>query len=202
MFGIDDAVGLGMDAVGLGLQLWGANKQSSALKQEANIANQEAGVAQQQAGVSINIAQNEQYIEGQKNQQMQLEGRRSQLENFRNTQRLRAQATAAAVNQGAQFGSGLQGGLGQITNKGAENALGINQGLAIGQNIFGFNQNISGDKMQMAELGSQMATLQGKMAIAQGGAQQGAGLQSLGGSVMQSGKIFGSFAKDIFSGTS
>ncbi|HYT43377.1 MAG TPA: hypothetical protein VEP90_13650 [Methylomirabilota bacterium] len=167
-----DPITIGIEAVGLGLSLWGSSQQS--------------GIAKQQAEVSRDIATQEQGINAQRQQQMQLEARRSQLQNFRNAQRLRAQSTNAAVNQGAQFGSGLQGGLAGITDKETENAVGINQGMAISQNIFGLNNKISSDKAQLASLGGDAATA--------------AGYTSLGGSLIKAGPTLGGFGKDVSAG--
>lgn len=164
-----DPITIGLEAVGLGLSLWGASKQSD--------------ISKQQSQVSVGIASDEQKINAQKQQQMQLEARRSQLENFRNAQRLRAQSTAAAVNQGAQLGSGLQGGLAGITAQATENSRSINQGVEISQNIFGINNDISSKKMQLAQLGGQSAEAQG--------------MQSLGGALLKAGPIIGGFGKDI-----
>lgn len=167
-----DPISIGLGVVGLGLQLFGGSKQADASKQQAQVSGQ--------------IAQDEQAINAQKQQQMQLEGRRSQLQNFRNAQRLRAQATASATNQGAQFGSGLQGGIAGITDKATENTQGIDQGMKISQNIFGINNDISAKRVQMAQLGGQAA--------------EGAGLASLGGALMKSGPTIGAFGKDLFAG--
>ena len=168
-----DPISIGLGVVGLGLQLFGGSKQADAAKQQAQVSGQ--------------IAQDEQAINVQKQQQMQLEGRRSQLQNFRNAQRLRAQATNAATNQGAQFGSGLQGGIAGVTDQSLQNSEGITQGMQISQNIFGINTKISGEKVQMAQLGGQAA--------------EGAGLASLGGSLIKAGPIIGGFGKDFFSGS-
>lgn len=164
-----DPISLGLGVVGLGMQLFGGFGASSAAKQQAQLSQ----------GIGID----EQAINIQKQQQMQLEARRSQLQNFRNAQRLRAQATSAAVQGGAQFGSGLPGGLGGISGTETENALGINQGSQISQNIFGFNNDISSKRIQSAQLGGQIATDQG--------------LSSLGGALVKSGPTIGGLSKDV-----
>lgn len=166
-----DPVTLGLGVVGLGLQLFGTMGQASVFRQAA--------------GVSAGIAADEQQINAQKQQQMVLQSKRMQLENVRNAQRARSQATAAATSQGAQFGSGIEGGKAQITNQAGFNALGVNQNLQIGQNIFGINNDISAKKMQLAQLGGQAATDQG--------------FASLGGSLMKSGPTVGGISRDLFS---
>lgn len=139
-----DPLSLGISAIGIGLQAYGAFSAS--------------GHAKEAAEINRAIAGDEQKINEQKHQQMLLEANRMQLQQFRNIQRLRAQATASAVNQGAQFGTGLQGGLAQVSNEGLFNLNGINQNLQIGQNIFDINNDISAKKMKLADVQGEMAT--------------------------------------------
>src|SRR6266576_3109238 len=133
-----DPVSFGLSVVGFGLQAFGAFGAASKAREAAQI--------------NMGIAADEQQINAQKQQAMQLSARRMQLENLRNNQRLRAQATNAATNQGAQFGSGLPGGLSQIQGQSAFNMQGVNQNLEIGQNIFGITSDISQKKMQLANV--------------------------------------------------
>lgn len=162
-----DPVSLGIMAVGLGLQIFGGVKQ--------------AETAQKIAGVSQDIAKQEQGINDAKLRQMELEGRRMNVENIRNGQRARAQATNSAVQQGAQFGTGLLGGIAQINDKTNWNILGVNQGLETGRQIGTYNQNISGDKQQLAQLGADSSMYQG--------------LTSLGGAAMKAGPIIGQISQ-------
>lgn len=145
-----------------------------------------SGSSGQAADISKSIAQDEQGINAQKYQQMLLQNRRQQLENIRNVQRQRALATASAVNQGAQFGTGLQGGLGEISSKGNENALGLSQGEEIGTNIFNLNNSISSKKMQLADVQSDMAMEQG--------------LMSLGGTLMGNAGMLGKLGQNTYGG--
>lgn len=182
-----DPITIGLMAVGTGLQIYGGMKQSG-------IAKQQAAIGQQQASISADEAAQEQGINYQKQQQMQLQASRMQLENFRNVQRARAQGLNTAVSQGAQFGSGLQGGQAQATDQGYTNALGINQNLEIGNNIFGYNNAISQDRIKSAGLQSQSAALGGDAATA-------SGISSLGGALVKTGPTIGAMAKGInFSG--
>lgn len=87
---------------------------------------------------------------------------------------------AAAVNQGAQFGSGIQGGQAQATDQGLFNSAGINQNLEIGRNIFGLNDQISGQKSLMSQSQSAQATDQG--------------IASLGGAVVKNAGMIGNIA--------
>lgn len=167
-----DPVSAGLGIVGLGLQVYGAFGA--------------AGKAKEASNLSVGIAGDEQQINAQKQQAMQLSAKRQQLEVFRNMQRQRAQATNAAVNQGALFGSGLQGGLAQVTDQSLFNSQGINQNLEIGQNIFGINNDISSKKMQLAQVQGEAATDQA--------------LGSLGGALIKMGPTVGGLAKDAYAG--
>lgn len=165
---------MGIGAVGLGMSIYGKFAGSEAAGRYAQLEKEQAGY--------------EMGINAQKKQQMELNGRRSLLENFRNAQRLRAQGTNAAVNQGAQFGSGLQGGLAQNTSQANYNALGVTQNLEIGRNIFGLNDKISQVKMQMADVKTEMNT--------------DAGWASLGGSVLTNAGTISNLGKSAFGGSS
>lgn len=162
-----DPITIGLGVVGLGLSLFGGLGQAQASKEAANI--------------SKGIAGDEQRINAQKQQQMMLESGRNQLEIYRNMQRARARATQAAVSQGAQLGSGLQGGLAQVTDQSFFNFQGINQNVELGQNIFGINNDISNKKMQLADV--------------QGKAATDAGLASLGGALIKAGPMIGAMGK-------
>lgn len=169
-----DPLTLGLGIAGLGLQLFGGLGQ--------------ANVSKQQAQVSGNIATQEQNINVQKQMQQTLDAQRMQLQNYRNAQRQRSLATAAAVNQGASQGSGLQGGLAGITDMANFNNRSVNQNTQISNNIFGYTSAINADKTQLAQLGGQAATDQG--------------LASLGGSLIKAGPIIGALGKNIFGGSS
>lgn len=176
-----DPITLGLSVVGLGMSLFGGAKSAS----------NSVAYAGQVSSLSNSISSDEQNINLQKQKQMQLEGRRMQLEQVRNAQRQRSQATAAAVNQGANLGSGLQGGLGQIQGQSGSNMLGINQNMEIGQNIFGFNNSISGKRAQLNSLQAQYGADQA----------QAQGLQSLGGALIKAGPTVGAFGKDAMAGS-
>ncbi len=139
-----DPISAGLQIIGTGLQIWGSFSA--------------ADHAKELAATQREVAADEQQINEQKRLQMQFEGRRMQMEIFRNMQRQRAQATAAAVNQGATEGSGLQGGLAEVTNQSLFNAVGVNTNLQFGNTIFGINNDISNKKMQMADIQSELAT--------------------------------------------
>lgn len=158
-------VGAAISAVGVGMSIFGGMEQSN--------------IAHEKAAYSSDVAQQELGINQQKQNAMELAGRRQQLEIIRNGQRARALAENNATNQGAQFGSGLQGGLAQVTDDALTNLLGVNQSLEIGRNINTYNTKISQDKMRLAQLGGDEASA--------------AGFSSLGGSIMKIGPTVGNF---------
>src|SRR6266446_5197478 len=139
----------GFNPVSIGLGLAGLAMQVFGGLGAADVSKQQARISAQVAGVSGEIAGDELQIQAQKQQQMQLEANRMQLQNFRNVQQARARSLASATTQGAEFGSGLEGGLASASDQGNVNALGINQNLEIGRNIFGIDTDISQKKIQI-----------------------------------------------------
>lgn len=168
-----DPLSLGIGAVGLGLKIFGGFGAASAQSDAYRLQQQEA--------------QQEMVIEQQKQQAFELQTRRSQMENFRNVQRARAQGLNSSVAQGANKGSGIQGGMAQAEDQGGVNNLGLTQNLGISRNIFAANQAINMDKIQIAGDMSTAATDQG--------------WANLGGSIMGSagtiGNIFGAAGSGI-----
>src|SRR6266404_4440835 len=147
------------------------------------------------AGLGLSLfGGDEQQVQAQKQQQMELEANRAQLQNFRNVQQAQARSVAGATAGGAQFGSGLQGGLAAASDEGGVNALGISQNLEIGRNIFGIDTDISQKRIQIAGLQSRSALLGGQAATGQG-------YQSLGGAAIKAGPIIGAAYKNISSNT-
>lgn len=96
-------------ALGTGVSLYGSLSAASAQK---TMAQNEQNAAQWQENV--------------KRQQMQLDTQRRQRQAVRQTLAARAMALTAGANQGAEFGSGVAGGLGQAMSEGA----GIQQGAS------------------------------------------------------------------------
>lgn len=169
-----EPLSLAIGAIGLGLQIFGGSKQ---------VDNSRA-----QAAVSRDEATQEQGINDQKQQAMELDARRKQTEIIRTNQQAQALAVNRATNQGAQFGSGLQGGLAEVQDQSLFNLAGINSSLSIGRNINQFNQNITQDKYKMADLGGDAASNQA--------------LTSLGGTLLKVGPTIGAMSKGLFSGNS
>lgn len=130
----------------------------------------------------------QQQIQEQNHKSMVLEARRKSTEILRTQQRANAMALQSATNQGAQFGSGLQGGLAQVSGQTATNLAGVNQNMQIGEAIYGLNNKISAEKMLQAQLGGQMSMYQG--------------ISSLGGSVMKSSGAIGDMMQGWGSGNS
>lgn len=102
--------------------------------------------------------------------QMELESQRSRRETVRKMVAARSVALSNATSQGAQGGSGLQGGFAQIASQGTSQLLALNQNTEIGRGIF--DANARADRA-----GGMVAT--------------GQGMQSLGGMFMDNANIFG-----------
>ena len=162
-----DPISLAIGAVGLGMQIFGGMGQARASEEAARI--------------SADEAKQEQGINAQKQQAMELSGRRQQMEITRNAQRARAMAVQSATTQGAQFGSGLQGGLAEVTDQSLFNLVGVNSALETGRNINQYNNAITQDKYAMAK--------------AQSSGAQDAGYASLGGALLKSGPIIGQISQ-------
>lgn len=174
MAGLDDLIGAagslgGMSAlagpaapivgaVGLGLSVFGAIEKYQG--------------AQKQTAAQIQEVKDEQQQDKVRQQAMEVQARRQQMEAFRNQQRARALALNNATSEGAQFGSGLQGGYGQISGQTNTNLLGISQNLQSGNQMFALNQDISNQKIAYAQAGGQINT--------------GSGLSTLGGAMLSS----------------
>lgn len=137
---------------GVGLSLFGAAEKYKGAQQS----NQ----AQQQ------ITQLQMQQDAVRKQAMETSARRQSLEVLRTQQRMNAMATNNASSQGALFGSGIQGGYGQISGQSNTNAMGIQSGLESGRAMFGLNAQISQQKIAMSG--------------AQSTSNTGAGLSTLG----------------------
>ena len=87
--------------------------------------------------------------EALRERQMNLQASRDRRNTVRQAVVARAQAISNATAQNAGEGSGLAGGLGQISAQSGSNIQGINQGQEIGQGIFRANRDIAkGQGMQ------------------------------------------------------
>jgi len=130
--------------------------------------------------------QAEQAAEAQRRQLDLLKHQRNQVEIYRNAQRAKSLALNNSVNQGANFGSGLSGGLGQISGQSGTNLVGENQNFQIGQNIFDDNAKVSNAKIAQANAQQDM--------------QKWQGLSSFGGSLIGSATSFGKLSSQTYAG--
>lgn len=139
-------IGMAAAVGGIGLSIFGAMEKADMAKKQADLQSQ--------------MTQTEMQQEGVRQQAMRVNARRQQMEVLRNAQRARSLALNNATSQGAQFGSGLQGGYGQVAGAANWNNSGIESSLNFGEQMFSLNQTMSQQKMQMAQLTGQSATAQ------------------------------------------
>lgn len=92
--------------------------------------------------------------------QMNLENQRQQRQVIRQSTIARAQALSNASNQGAQDGSGLQGGYGQIQGQAGGAFVANNQNQQLGAGMFAANRQISAGQT-MSSIGSGISSLGG-----------------------------------------
>lgn len=149
-------IGMAAGIAGLGLSIFGGAEKMAAAKQKADAQRQITSAEMQQDDV--------------RRKAMELSARRQQMEVLRNAQRARSLALNNATSQGAQFGSGLQGGYGQIAGATNWNLAGINQNLSFGEQMFDLNKTISQQKLNVSDSESRSST--------------GSALSGLGGMLM------------------
>lgn len=142
-----DPVSLMMGVSGLALKAFGAFGSVSAAQAQEKAQEQQIGLERQGENVRSDY--------------MEVTSRRESLQALRNNQRARSMALNSSTNQGAQQGSGLSGGYGQIAGMSNTNLAGIDQNLQFGRQTFGINEQISQTKIDQAKAGSQAATAQG-----------------------------------------
>ena len=140
-----------------------------------------ARVQKEEAGISTEIAGYEEQINKQKQQQATLMYQRQSIENFRAAQKASHMSRAAAVNQGAQFGSGAAAGEKQAYGEAAFNQQNLAENYMIGQKIFGLTSSIDQDQIRLAQLGGQASTFGGISAVGQGVASSSMALGRLTG---------------------
>lgn len=138
-----------------------------------------AGVAASVVGTAMQIRGNRIQTQGlqdaelNRRRQQALESARMRRQVVRESLKARALAQSTAFGQGAGRGSGAQGGYAQIAGQANRGILGINQNDQIGSNIFAANAT--------AGRGASMANT-------------GAGLSSLGGTIINNLPTFGRIA--------
>lgn len=149
--GVGTAIGAGVGLIGMGLQMYGASQSYDA--------------AQKQNQSQQDMIKTEMQQDQLRRTAMEVQSKRQQMEVLRNTQRARSLALNSATSQGAQQGSGLQGGYGQIAGQSGTNMLGINQNLQSGEQMFDLNAQLSQQKIAYAQAGGQAATGQALSAV-------------------------------------
>lgn len=136
--GIVSAVGSAIGAVGSALGGLTGGGLLGGLSAAAGL----AGTALSYMG-QRKAAKGAERAEALRQRQMNLEAARSRRGTVRQAIIARAQALSRATSQGAEAGSGLAGGLAQISGQAASNVQGINQGQQIGAQMFAANRQIS-----------------------------------------------------------
>lgn len=144
------AVSVAASAIGTGISVSAAQAQGSAQKQ-ALAAEQQAEATRQQA--------------------MNYEAERQKQETIRQAQVARGVALNNAANSGSQFGSGVQGGISEITGASDTRVGGIGTEQSFGNSIFAANAARTG------------AQIRGADAQAEGAI--GSGISSLGGMLIR-----------------
>lgn len=130
--------------------------------------------------------------EAAREQQMRLEASRQRRQQFREGILARATALSTGVNQGAQHGSGVAGGMAQATGTALQGQQTASAAEHLGAQVFEANRNFHTVTAQGAQ---QMANAQGLQAL-------GGAISSFGGAVVQNagsigrvGTYFGSAAR-------
>lgn len=179
-----DPLTLAIGAVGLGASLFGGISSANSAHQAAQVQQQEY---QQAFGIQTNISNEEQQVNNQRQQQMEMSARRQSLQQFRTMQQARAQSIANSTSQNAQFSSSAKSGADNTTAQGLFNVSGINQNLAVGENIFSLDRQISASKLQLSGVQTaaniQLSGLQSDQATDQGIANIGGALMKGAGTI-------------------
>lgn len=150
--------------------------------------------AEAQIGIQNNIIGDEQKADTVRQQATALDAHRQSLQALRNGQQAYSLALTTGTSQGAQFGSGLAGGLAQTTADTNTNLLGISQNLQSGNSIFDINKDISAQRIALGKAGF----IEGQHGLVNTSGSQsalGTGLTSLGGSVLSAIPTFGKLAQ-------
>lgn len=154
---------------GAGLSAYGTVKSTEASKKIAE-SNQEVAVQEQQAAAI-------------QKQQADLQNSRYRMQLARQSNLARATALSNATNSGSEFGSGLQGGYGQISGEENVQMLGASQNQLLTNSLYNTNQNISNLRIQQQGYNSDYYT--------------GMGFTSLGGSLISAMGSIGKLAGGI-----
>jgi len=136
-----------------------------------------SGRQQQQAGIQAQSEASSK-AEAAREQQMNLEAERTKRDTIRRMMAARAEAVSSASNQGASYGSGIQGGIAGITGQGYASLNATQRSQNIGSTIFSANRDYANAQAQTA-LGS--GTFNLGMSLFGNSVQLGKQVASLGG---------------------
>lgn len=120
-----------------------------------------AGTATQFIGMA-RAAKGEKRAEKIRAAQMNLESQRERRNIVRQANIARAAALTSAETQGAQAGTGLAGGLAQVTAQAGAATQAVNQNQQLGQQMFAANRMISSGNT-ISSLGSGLSSLGGSL---------------------------------------
>lgn len=116
--------------------------------------------------------------ENSRQQQMQLESQRQRRQSVREAIMARSMSLTVGTSQGAQYGSGVAGAMGQATAQGLENQNTTTQGEILGGRVFAANRQYF-DATQRGQAG--MALGQGISALGGAITSQAGTINKLGG---------------------
>lgn len=151
-------------------------------------------LAAQQNKISSQISQNSMSQNNLRKEAATNDYLMSMRQNIRAAQVARATALSNATSSGAAYGSGLQGGYGQIAGQSAESETNLFGDYTAGQQIFDLDNKNSQLQTQYNRLGGQIQLAQ----------QQGSSLMKLGSTLIGNApQINNSISgiKNVFSGT-
>lgn len=160
--GVLAAIGAAVSVAGTVMSVVGSQQAAKAQKKQSQM--QALAIEEQKKAEEV------------RRKQMQMDARRKRMAVIREQQLARATALNNATNQGADGGSGLPGGYGQIAGQTGTAQAGINAAEAFGNRIFDHNAASAGYYQQVAYYG-------GKAADAGSLQSLGQGISSLGGAI-------------------
>jgi hypothetical protein len=164
-----DPISAILGGVGIAMQIGGAMKQASI---SANINQTQEDILQQ-----------EQAENDVRQQAVAMMYQRKQIQNVREAQMAGARSRAAAVQGGAQFGSGAKAGQEMAQAGAAYNQETIGQDFQSANQMFSIDRGINNLKMTLGSLGTQMSSAQEISSIGGGILGAAKGLGNLSGSM-------------------
>lgn len=170
------AAGVGGAAAG-GLGLASTATTLGGIAGLAGVGLQGVGMLQQMSAQK-QAQKTQEVMEQSRQNAMNFEAQRQIRGQIRQGLAARSMALTNATGQGAAYGSGLQGGYGQISGSVGNNVTGVTNAQGLGNAMFGYNR-------QLAQASSQSA--------------MGQGLSSLGGALINNQNEIGKLGTYIFS---